>query len=67
MNELFTKVLLVITLVQNSFLKTPCFGQHNEDRTMINPIIPLNTLFLGPLRTYEQSFGLVILDSKMNT
>jgi hypothetical protein len=33
---------------------------------MINPIMPLNTLFLGLLRAYEQSFDLFILDSKMN-
>ena len=55
------------TLVQNRFLKTSCFGQHNEDRTMINPIMPLNTLFLRLLKAYEQSFDLVILDSKMDT
>jgi len=33
---------------------------------MINPIMPLNTLFLGLLEAYKQSFGPVILDSKMN-
>ncbi len=48
------------------FLKTRYFGQHNEDRTMINPIMPLNTLFLGLLRAYKQFFDPVNLDSKMN-
>jgi hypothetical protein len=28
--------------------------------------MPLNTLSSGLLRAYEESFGLVILDSKMN-
>jgi hypothetical protein len=55
-----------ITLVQVGFFKTPYFGQHNEDRTMINPIMPLNTLFSGLMRAYKQSFDPVILDSKMN-
>jgi hypothetical protein len=55
-----------ITLVQIRFLKTSYLGQHNEDGTMINPIMPLNTLFLGPLRAYKQSFDPVILDSKMD-
>ena len=55
----------VIILVQIRFLKTLYFGQHNEDGTQINPIMLLNTLSSGLLRAYEQSFGLVILDSKM--
>ena len=55
-----------ITLVQIRFSKTLYFGQHNEDGTLINPIMPLNTLSLGLLRAYKQSFDPVILDSKMN-
>ena len=54
------------TLVQIGFLKTPYFGQHNEDGTQINPIMPLNTLSLGVLRAYKQLSDPVILDSKMN-
>jgi hypothetical protein len=54
------------TLVQNGFLKTLYFGQHNEDAALISPIMPLNTLSLGLLRAYKQSFDPVILDSKMN-
>jgi hypothetical protein len=61
------KDLSHVTLVQNGFWKNLCFGQHNEERTMINLILPLNTLSLGLLRAYKQSFGLVILDSKINT
>jgi hypothetical protein len=57
---------LIITLVQIGFLKTLYFGQHNEDGTLINPLMPLNTLSLGLLRAYKQSFDPVILDSKMN-
>ena len=45
----------------------PLLGQHNEDGILINPIMPLNTLSLGLLRAYKQSFDPVILDSKMNT
>ena len=56
-----------IILVQIRFSKTRYFGQHNEDRTMINPMMPLNTLSLGLLRAYNQSFDHVILDSKINT
>jgi len=33
---------------------------------MINLIIPLDTLFLGLLRAYKQSFDPSILDSKMD-
>ena len=54
-----------ITLVQIRFLKAAYFGQHNEDGTMINPIMLLNTLFFGLLTAYKQSFAPVILDSKM--
>jgi hypothetical protein len=54
------------TLVQIGFLKTAYFGQHNEDGTLINPIMPLTTLSLGLLRAYKQSFDPVILDNKMN-
>ena len=50
------KIVHILTLVQISFLKTSYLGQHNEDRTVINPIMPLNTLFLGLLRPYGQSF-----------
>jgi hypothetical protein len=60
------KATVKVTLVQIRFLKSPYLGQHNEDGTMINPIIPLNTLFLGLLRAYKQSFDPVILDSKMD-
>jgi hypothetical protein len=52
--------------LQIGFLKTLYFGQHNEDGTLINPTMPLNTLSLGLLRAHKQSFGPVILDSKMN-
>jgi hypothetical protein len=55
-----------ITLVQIRFFKTPYFGQQNEDGTLINPIMQLNTLSLGLLRAFKQSFDPVILDSKMN-
>jgi putative restriction endonuclease len=56
-----------ITLVQIGFLKTLYFGQQNEDGTLINPIMPLNTLSLGLLTAYKQPFYPVILDSKMNS
>ena len=59
-------VLSFFRLVQIGFLKTLYFGQHNEDGTLINPIMPLNTLSLGLLRGYKQSLDPVILDSKMN-
>jgi hypothetical protein len=34
---------------------------------MINPVMPLNTLFPGFMGAYNQSFDPVILDSKINT
>ncbi len=52
-------------LVQIRFLKTPDFGQHNEEKPMINRIMPRNTLSLGLLRGHKPSFELGILDSKM--
>jgi len=62
----FVNTFVIVILVQIRFLKTRYLGQHNEDKTMINPTIPLNTLFLGLLRAYGQSLDPVILDSKMN-
>jgi hypothetical protein len=59
------EVLIAFTLVQNRFLKTSYLGQHNKDGTMINRIIPLKTLFLGPFGAYKQCFDPSILDSKM--
>jgi hypothetical protein len=61
-----TSLIVIFTLVQIRFLKTSYFGQHNEDGTMISPIMPSNTLFLGLLRAYRQFFNPVILDSKMD-
>ncbi len=48
-----------MTLVQNRFLETPYLGQHNEDGPLINPIMPLNALFLGLLRPHKQSLNLI--------
>jgi hypothetical protein len=48
------------------FLNIPYLEQHNEDRTLINPIMPLNTLSFGLLRAYEQSFAPVIVDVQVN-
>jgi hypothetical protein len=54
-----------ITLFQIGLQKTLYLGQHNEDGTLINPIMPLNTLSLGLFSAYEQFFDPVIWDSKL--
>jgi hypothetical protein len=64
----YSKIIVAqVILVQIRFLKARYLGQHNENITMINPAMPLNTLFLGILKAYGQSLNPVILDSKMNT